>query len=80
MEKKTFTFYINTRGDRSVGIWPVDDEITVTVDSGDPGGDEGEFEEFIMEALREWYDDPQGVSKTKPEEWDHPVEYEERSE
>ncbi len=40
MKNKTFTFYVHTRGDRSVGIPPVDDVINVTLESGDPGGDD----------------------------------------
>ena len=32
------------------------DRVTVTVDSGDPGGDPGEFETFIQESLSQWFD------------------------
>lgn len=32
------------------------DEISITVKSGDPGGDGNEFVEFMREALAEWYD------------------------
>jgi hypothetical protein len=76
MEQKTFTLYVNTRGDRQVGIPSVDDEITITVQSGDPGGIDGEFEDFLAEALSEWYDEPGCVSRTMPEEWGPEVDYE----
>jgi len=38
------------------GIRGFSDFIHITVDSGDPCGEEGEFEEFVLGCLREWYD------------------------
>jgi len=43
-------------GEMSAGIIGFNDTITVIVDSGDPGGEPGEFEEYIREMLNEWYD------------------------
>ena len=40
----------------SAGIVGFTDEITIEIDSGDPGGDKGEFEEHMLNALRGWYD------------------------
>lgn len=53
---KTYIFECDAPGDMSVGISPYRDTITVTVDSGDPGGTDGEFAEHIQHALLEWID------------------------
>lgn len=57
---KYFTFDINVPGDYVAGIPDIVDEVTVTVDSGDPGGDaeSKEFAEHMTNALQEWYDSP----------------------
>lgn len=70
MGKKTITLYVHTHGDKSVGIFPVDDEITVTIESGDPGGDEGEFEKYLCECVSEWYGEKDSVSLNPPHEWE----------
>ena len=56
MGEKIYKFDIYVPGEYSAGIRGFTDAITVMVDSGDPGGIPGEFEEFIIEALAEWYD------------------------
>ncbi len=40
----------------SAGIRGFTDEITITVESGDPGGESGEFASFMHDYLKEWYD------------------------
>jgi hypothetical protein len=66
---KTFTFEIDAKGDWGVGIPAMYDILTVTVDSGDPGGDEDseEFTDFMCSVLQEWYDTP-GVDLLKIED------------
>ena len=55
---KHFTFEIDAPGESAAGIQPCTDEIIVTVESGDPGGDPdgAEFAQFITDVLKEWYD------------------------
>ena len=53
---KTFEFSICVPGERSAGIIGFTDTIKITVESGDPGGEPGEFESFIKDCLKEWYD------------------------
>lgn len=56
MSKKTFKLYIDHPGDFAAGIYPFTDAIEIGVESGAPGGEPGEFEEHLREALTEWYD------------------------
>lgn len=55
-ESKTVKFFVSVPSERSAGIRGFEDEITVTCLSGDFGGDTGEFEKFMVETLKEWYD------------------------
>ena len=59
-------FFIDDPGDPLVGINPLSETITITVDSGDPGGNPGEFQEHMREALKEWY--PEANLRTEEEE------------
>ena len=43
-------------GEIAAGIRGFTDLVSVDVDSGNPGGEAGEFEERIRQALIEWYD------------------------
>lgn len=52
---KSWTVNINFTGEMSAGLWPYRDTVTVSVDSGNPGGDTGEFESFLREVFAEWY-------------------------
>jgi len=52
---KTYVFEIDHPGEWGAGIWPYDDVVSITVKSGNPGGEEGEFEEFMLACLQEWY-------------------------
>ena len=49
-------YEIYNRGESGGGILPTNDEITIEVSSGDPGGKPDEFEEFMKQCLAEWYD------------------------
>jgi len=56
MESKTFAFHVEGHEELAAGIRGFTDKVTVIVDSGQPGGDEGQFEEWIRASLAEWYD------------------------
>ena len=56
MNKGEFDFVVEHPGERGAGILPFSDSIIIQVASGDPGGDDGEFEEHMRNALKEWYD------------------------
>jgi hypothetical protein len=53
---KQVTFKINHPGESGAGIRSFSDTITIEIESGDPGGDVGEFEEHLKQTLIEWYD------------------------
>lgn len=65
---RSFEFEIKEHIEPAAGIIAYADHVTVTVHSGDPGGEPGEFQRFIQDALAEWYDRPVQVveTKTKP--------------
>ena len=56
MSQGEFVFVVEHSGEKGAGILPFSDLITIQVASGDPGGDDGEFEEFMRGTLKEWYD------------------------
>lgn len=64
MEPTKVVFDINYPGDESAGIFPFTDRITIISQAGDFGGSLGEFEEFMQEALAEWYDGAKVVLST----------------
>jgi len=49
-------FYIEHSGEQNAGINPYSETITMGAESGDYGGEPGEFEEYIKQTLAEWYD------------------------
>ena len=51
---KTFTYYIKHPGED--GMEGFTETVRISVESGDPGGNTGEFERQMLETLREWYD------------------------
>jgi hypothetical protein len=51
-----YKFEIEHHGEWDAGIRPYSDTVVIQVVSGDPGGDEGEFEEHMRQALKDWYD------------------------
>jgi len=50
-----FKFEIEFTGEPAAGLNPFHETVTVTVEN-DPGGNAGEFKEFIKDALKEWFD------------------------
>jgi hypothetical protein len=53
-ETGTFTFTVSPSNDP--GAVGGSDMVTVIVDSGNPGGDPGEFEEYMKKVLSDWFD------------------------
>ena len=49
-------FDVNNPGEYEAGILGYSDTVTVRVESGDPGGEPGEFAECMTQALIEWFD------------------------
>lgn len=52
---KRITFEIETHDEPAAGITGTYDQIQTEVESGDPGGEPGEFEDFMKESLSVWY-------------------------
>lgn len=53
---KKIVFEIDNKGEQAAGILPSWDKITIEVSSGYPGGEPGEFEQYIKESLADWFD------------------------
>jgi len=53
---KKYAFDVYYPGERDAGIIGYTDTIAIDVDSGDPGGETGEFEAFMASCLSEWFD------------------------
>jgi hypothetical protein len=53
---QTWKFDVEHPGELAAGINSYSDIIKVTVESGNPGGEENEFAQFMLDALKEWYD------------------------
>lgn len=61
-------FDVIHHGDALAGLRHYNDTVTVCVRSGDPGGEDGEFEEHIRQAIAEWFDGAAvQPAKTSPE-------------
>lgn len=58
MIPRTWRFRIESPEDKNAGIFPFTDEISITVDSGDPPGKEGDFVEEFRQFLCDFYDTP----------------------
>lgn len=57
--KGVYKYEIDSPDELDAGLHGFSDEVTVIVDSGEPGGDptgEDSFEEYMRQALIEWYD------------------------
>lgn len=52
----SISFHIEESGEEGAGILPFTDTVEILIESGDPGGEPGEFQEFMRQALLEWYD------------------------
>ena len=55
------TYKIDVPPDYSAGLHGVSDTVRLIVESGDPGGELGDFADHIMSALVDWYDAGDGV-------------------
>jgi hypothetical protein len=55
-EPLTLTFDVEHPGELQAGIRAYSDTVTVTVDSGDPGGSPDEFTEEMQRFLLAWFD------------------------
>jgi hypothetical protein len=49
-------YEIENGGEISAGLLPYSETVCVVVESGDPGGDDGEFAVFMQDCLMEWFD------------------------
>lgn len=56
LESQSIRYWICMPQDYSAGIIGFDDTVTIFIESGDPGGDAGEFAQHIKDALSAWYD------------------------
>ena len=52
----TLTYDIEHPGEPEAGLRAYSEQVTVTVDSGDPGGSPDEFQEHIQQSLSDWFD------------------------
>jgi len=56
MSEGTYKYSIFQPDELDAGIRGFSDVITVTASSGDFGGDDGEFQKYMLQAIYEWYD------------------------
>lgn len=49
-------YFVYHPGEQAAGLRSYTEDITVTIDSGDPGGDSGEFAQELRGFLAEWFD------------------------
>lgn len=49
-------FDIEHKGEPAAEIIGYSDRVEITIESCDPGGEPGEFEQHMKEALAEWFD------------------------
>jgi len=56
MKELTLIFDIEHGGEIGAGILPYTDVVKIIVESGDPGGERGEFRGFMDGTLSEWFD------------------------
>jgi len=64
--KGVYKYEIDSPDELDAGLHGFSDEVTVIVDSGEPGGDptgEDSFEEYMRQALIEWFDGAKVVFK-----------------
>lgn len=52
----TLRYRIYFSGELVASFYPFDDDVVITVGSGEPGGEPGEFAEHMRQCLAEWYE------------------------
>lgn len=52
----TLQFEVNMPSELAAGLRGFTDTVTVTVESGDPTGEPGEFAQYMRDCLAEWFD------------------------
>lgn len=53
---KVFEFEIGHPGEDGAGLFAYSEKVKVSVESGDPGGEQGEFADFMKSCLADWFD------------------------
>ena len=62
------TFDIYFPGEFAAGLNSYTETVKIAVESGDPGGEPGEFAEHVRKALAEWFDGARvALGKPKPD-------------
>jgi len=54
--KKKFKFYVYFSGEPGAGLNPFYEEVEITLQHGEPEGQDKEFEGWMIQSLSEWYD------------------------
>lgn len=53
---KKIVFDVSFSGEPSAGLASYTDIVSIKIESGNTGGEDGEFEQYIIDCLSEWYD------------------------
>jgi len=53
---QVYTYHIENPGERVAGLNSYTDTVTITIESGFPGGKPGEFDHYMQECLAAWYE------------------------
>lgn len=59
-------YRIDMPSELAAGLEGFTDIVEITVESGDPGGEPGEFAQAMREALCEWYDGARVTEEVSP--------------
>jgi len=61
------TFDVDDAGEPGAGLPAYTDTVVVTLDSGQPGGEPGEFERYMRDCLAEWFDGARVEAVAEPD-------------
>lgn len=64
----TYVFHVVRPSEYDAGIIGYTEEVRVTIQSGMPIGDAGEFEEFMAPTLEEWFDGAKVTTGPPPDD------------
>jgi len=53
---KTYRFHVEFAGDSAAGLMPYSDDISVTVESAASSSHDAEFQQYLSEVIRDWFD------------------------